>query len=285
MGKLTLGELVEGFSKKTEVPGIVILNPGELLFSHIEDRPMSQATWLARPKKNAVNEVYKIDEEYNRVPGHETPEAHIRSVFEHVIPNITRGDVRLYFVGLSDGGEHMLKFLDDKLQENRDHHTTSNMEAVTLIQPTHVPGQLESEAFVNFMATERARSYVSSEKPKGSLLVMPHLRPLTLVDSTASQQGQLGAGLERAGSGSEGSETTARADSTQPAAESANSRHSMDSAISDSYSVLQSPSELAQSVSSLPSQARSLGSGVMVSSCCQPDETFTDYSLGRTSPR
>jgi len=49
---------------------------------------MSQATWLARPKKNAVNEVYKIDEEYNRVPGHKTPEAHIRSVFEHVIPKI-----------------------------------------------------------------------------------------------------------------------------------------------------------------------------------------------------
>ena len=62
-----------------------------------------------------------------------------------------------------------------------------------------------ASSLISITRTVSARGYVSSEKSNGSLLVMPHLRTLSLIDTTASQQLSLGAGLERPSSGSEAS--------------------------------------------------------------------------------
>ncbi|KAK3111586.1 hypothetical protein LTR53_013004 [Teratosphaeriaceae sp. CCFEE 6253] len=270
--KLKPGGVADEASTSHETPGVIVLNPGELLYSHSLNRNMSQAAWLARPKESAISEAFKIDQLHNRIAGHETSEAHVRSVFEQVIPKITKDDVRLYFVGLSDGSEGMLKCLDDKLLVSRDDHLGSNMEAMALVEPTHVPAQLRSLELSNFMRTARARSYVSSEKRKGELLVMPQSTSSHL-EISASQQLELEAGHRSDNSGSETSTVAPiaipgakeRVDSIEPGlTESTNALRSLGSKLSDSYSFPKSPSVLQSSVHSLPSNDGSVEkSGVL----------------------
>ncbi|KAI7139696.1 hypothetical protein D0869_14704 [Hortaea werneckii] len=156
-----------------DTPGVIILNPGQLIYSPQLNKAMSQAEWLGRPKPNALSDHYRIDDDHNRVPCHKTPEQHVATVFEHVIPTITREDVRLYVAGLSDGGEALLKFLDRKFHADPQDDIGKLVEAIALIEPTHDPKQLESVAFATFLAGRRCRAYVMSKEPKGSLVAVP----------------------------------------------------------------------------------------------------------------
>ncbi|GAB1740123.1 hypothetical protein NU219Hw_g5040t1 [Hortaea werneckii] len=156
-----------------DTPGVMILNPGQLIYSPELNKAMSQAKWLGRPKPNALSDHYRVDDDHNRVPCHKTPEQHVATVFEHVIPAITREDVRLYVVGLSDGGEALLKFLDRKLHADAQDDIGNLIEAIALIEPTHDPKQLESVALATFLAGRRCRAYVMSREPKGSLVAVP----------------------------------------------------------------------------------------------------------------
>ncbi|KAI6805700.1 hypothetical protein KC367_g1691 [Hortaea werneckii] len=154
-------------------PGIIILNPGQLIYSPQLNKAMSQAEWLGRPKPTALSDHYRIDDDHNKVPCHKTPEQHVATVFEHVIPAITREDVRLYLVGLSDGGEALLKFLDRKFHADPQDDIGKMIEAIALIEPTHDPKQLQSMALATFLAGRRCRAYVMSREPKGSLVAVP----------------------------------------------------------------------------------------------------------------
>ncbi|KAI7337574.1 hypothetical protein KC315_g2224 [Hortaea werneckii] len=156
-----------------DTPGVIILNPGQLIYSPQLNKAMSQAEWLGRPKPTALSDHYRIDDGHNRVPCHKTPEQHVATVFEHVIPAITREDVRLYVVGLSDGGEALLKFLDRKFHADPQDDIGKVIEAIALIEPTHDPKQLESVALATFLAGRRCRSYVMSGEPKSSLVAVP----------------------------------------------------------------------------------------------------------------
>ncbi|KAI6817484.1 hypothetical protein KC327_g14348 [Hortaea werneckii] len=154
-------------------PGVIILNPGQLIYSPQLNKAMSQAEWLGRPKPTALSDHYRIDDDHNRVPCHKTPEQHVATVFEQIIPAITREDVRLYVVGLSDGGEALLKFLDRKFHADPQDDMGKLIEAIALIEPTHDPKQLESVALATFLAGRRCRAYVMSQEPKGSLVAVP----------------------------------------------------------------------------------------------------------------
>ncbi|TKA74246.1 hypothetical protein B0A55_05684 [Friedmanniomyces simplex] len=243
-------------------PGVIILNPGELLYSHKLNRSMSQATWLARPMTSAIGEATRIDEVHNRVPGHETSEAHVRTMLEHIVPAITSEEVRLFFVGLSDGSEHLLKYLDDKLFADNQAPIGSNLEAVALIQPTHVPEQLKSVSLGTFLAAAGTRSYISSDRPKGELLVMPHSPITHHTDGTSSLMLEAEGTHDREGSRSDTSTSTpipipGTCDQADPfeqvATNSQDSHRSLQSKISDSYSFPKSASALQRSMHSLPS--------------------------------
>jgi len=158
--------------RQDAVPGLIILNPGQLLYSPSLNECMSQAAWLGRPRKDALSDPFRIDPVHNRVKGHETPDAHIASILSSLSPKIVRKDVRFYFVGLSEGGEAMLNYLDEALQDAG--AIGDNLEAIALVQPTHVPSQLESPALATLLAA-RGRSWVmSSGQPKGTLLAVPN---------------------------------------------------------------------------------------------------------------
>ncbi|KAK1055587.1 hypothetical protein LTR74_015552 [Friedmanniomyces endolithicus] len=268
MKKLKLhGINEENTNASANTPGVIILNPGQLLYSHKEHRGMSQDTWLARPKTWAMGESIDIDEVHNRVPGHENPGAHIRSVLENLIAAITNENVRLYFIGLSDGGEHLLKYLDGKLFADHEAPIGANLEAVALIQPTHLPHQLKSVSLGHFLAGPGARSWVSSDKPKRELLVVPS-SPITHFASGASSLiAEAGTTGDRKDSGSDTSTSTPipipgtrnRADSIVPSGVvSADVHPPVQSRVSDSYSFVMESPALEHSMQSLPSDSGSL---------------------------
>ena len=51
-----------------EVPGLVVLNPGQLLFSSAS-KNMTMASWLSRRRPNAISEPYMISRKHNFVQG------------------------------------------------------------------------------------------------------------------------------------------------------------------------------------------------------------------------
>ncbi|KAK0937930.1 hypothetical protein LTR29_010495 [Friedmanniomyces endolithicus] len=252
---------------RANTPGVIILNPGQLRYSHKEHRGMSQDTWLARPKAWAMAESIAVDEVHNRVPGHESPEAHIRSVLEHVVPAITSENVRLYFVGLSDGGEHLLNYLDDKLVADHEASIGANLEAVALIQPTHLPTQIKSVSLSHFLAGPGARSWVSSDRPKGELLIVPSSPITQFTSGASSMMAEAGTTGGRKDSGSNTSTSTPipipgtrdRADSIVPSGVVNPGRPPPPQRkISDSYTLVEDSPTLERSMQSLPSETGSL---------------------------
>lgn len=176
-GEIPLDRLsLHGGDTSTD-PGVIVFNPGELLYSHELNTSMSQTAWLARSKKNALAPNIEINEDFNRVPGHHNADAHIRTVFESIIPKIVNKDARVYVIGMSDGAESMLKYYDDKylsLDYASNDKFIGAPHAIALMQSTHSHEQLRSYKLKNFLNTPYcAKSYIVNDIPKGTFLTRP----------------------------------------------------------------------------------------------------------------
>jgi hypothetical protein len=95
-------------------PGLIVLNPNEMYFSHEFKRPMTNQGWLDRTRESIAHPAHYIDKKWNRVPGNETPEKHIQFVLEKLILNerFVSADAKVDFVGLMIGGEKLLEYLN-----------------------------------------------------------------------------------------------------------------------------------------------------------------------------
>jgi hypothetical protein len=94
--------------------GLVILNPSQLIYSHSMNRSLSLSSWRDRHRKSAVHPQHGVDEVQNRVPGNESPQSHIRFVFEKILsnPEFVDPEAKIDVVGLLDGANDMLEFLN-----------------------------------------------------------------------------------------------------------------------------------------------------------------------------
>ena len=91
------------------------------------------------------------------------------------IPGLVAKDARLYVIGLSDGGESVLQYMNAKLSKNINSRIAGMIKAIALTEPTHDPATLSCKLFTNSLAQGGAKSYVLSEEPKGALLKMPQV--------------------------------------------------------------------------------------------------------------
>ena len=98
-----------------QAPGIVVLNPGQLLYSHKHNKAMNLRSWSAMPRKSCMHEMIKIHEEENGIAGHRTPVEHIKSVLTEVIYNSDRvsDDAEIYFIAIESGAQHMVEALGE----------------------------------------------------------------------------------------------------------------------------------------------------------------------------
>lgn len=96
------------------MPGVVILNPGQTLYSYKKGCAVTLMSWDAMPRKSCVYPAPRVDDKWNRIAGNEGIAEHIEFVFERLLGDaeFVRKDAELYFVGLGDGGEELVKHLE-----------------------------------------------------------------------------------------------------------------------------------------------------------------------------
>ncbi|EME39014.1 hypothetical protein DOTSEDRAFT_29195 [Dothistroma septosporum NZE10] len=134
-------------------PGMIILNPGQLLYSSIENKSMSQVTWDCRPRATARSPVYDISDEYNKVPGHREPRDHIAAAFDDIIPRLVDPRSRLYIITIGDSAEHTISTLDSLWLDERRADMTDKINAVVMIDPQNIiTGEVHSLFFQSFLS-------------------------------------------------------------------------------------------------------------------------------------
>lgn len=91
---------------------IIIANLGQLLWYRRGQRAMTMASWNGLPRKTGVSHAMRVDPVKNHIPGNEGTKEHVRSVFEDVLGKLTREDARINVIGIGDGAEEAVAFLD-----------------------------------------------------------------------------------------------------------------------------------------------------------------------------
>lgn len=99
-----------GIKSDKEVPGIVVMNTGQLLYSHKYNRSMTTRSWYALPRKSIAHDHIRIHEEENYVEGHRNPAQHVKSVFDQLLcnPDHVSPDAEIYVIAIEGGASHVL---------------------------------------------------------------------------------------------------------------------------------------------------------------------------------
>ena len=185
-------DLVEVMADENHAtPGLILLNPGQLIYSPDFHDCMTQKTWMARPRTSAVEAAVKIDvvscespriilctpllnfsQAYNRIPGHQTPYEHVVTVFDHLIPQLVNSDVRLWIVGIADGAENFIYYMDSKLAADPKAVIGGLVSGMAFMEPTHDPAKLQSDAMKVFLHSH-GKCWIKSSKLMGTWINAP----------------------------------------------------------------------------------------------------------------
>ena len=94
-----------------EDTAVILANCGQLLWHHTTCRPMTQVSWRAQKRANAVHESTPISDHWNRVKGHEDVETHVKSVIEfYASQNQVKGKFSIIAIG--EGATGVVSYLN-----------------------------------------------------------------------------------------------------------------------------------------------------------------------------
>ena len=105
-----------GVKDDNEIPGLIAMNTGQLLYSHKYNRTMTMRSWYALPRKSIAHNHIRIHDQENYVEGHRNPTEHIKSVFDLLLCNTdyVAPDAEVYIVAIEGGAGKVLEvFRDD----------------------------------------------------------------------------------------------------------------------------------------------------------------------------
>ncbi|KAK4609851.1 hypothetical protein CLAFUW4_14437 [Fulvia fulva] len=155
--------------------GVVIFNPGQLLYSYSENKSMSQVTWVGRQRDSALDLQYEISEKYNKVPGHRTPHRHLEQAFHNTILDLVNDEAHLYIIAIGDSAEHTIEILDNIWMEKYDFSIAKQIEAIAFIEPQGIDvNKIASASFQSFLRCS-AQSWIrATEVPLGQAIEMPN---------------------------------------------------------------------------------------------------------------
>lgn len=86
-------------------PGIILANMGELIWWPEGERTLNRFAFDATPMRSAAHLGNYIDARVNHVPGHESPAAHVKRIFEDVVPELVNETAGIDVIGLGDGAD------------------------------------------------------------------------------------------------------------------------------------------------------------------------------------
>ncbi|OJD37339.1 ribosomal protein s14 [Diplodia corticola] len=152
-----------------QAPGLVVLNPGQLLYSYRLDKAVTKQSWDSQPRPSAIHPVPRIDPVQNRAEGHRTVDEHVKSTFDTILNSSdwVAPDAKIYMIGIGNGGDAILKTLSKEWPKYQ-----GRVEAIALTDPTPVHEVFEDQGFVRFLR-DRGRALVPSAEALGVPLAVP----------------------------------------------------------------------------------------------------------------
>lgn len=107
-------ESVAGNSSNDETPGVIVLNPGQLLYSHKHAMFMTHITWDALPRPSAAHPPPRVHQVHNHIRGSANATEHVEFAMQNIIHNreFVSPDAEIYIVGICNGGDDALKLLE-----------------------------------------------------------------------------------------------------------------------------------------------------------------------------
>ncbi|KAH8726838.1 Arb2 domain-containing protein [Phaeosphaeriaceae sp. PMI808] len=151
----------DGYQVKepNNVPAIVVLNTGQLLYSHKHNKAMTIQSWSAMPRKSAMHEIIKFHEQENRVENHRTATEHVESVFNDILcnPNRISTDAELYVIAIEGGAQNLLDVLEKDFEKYG-----SRIAALALVQSLVDDSQIKNRSLRAFLH-QRTREWRYSD--------------------------------------------------------------------------------------------------------------------------
>ena len=101
--------------------GLILTNPGQLVWYCAGEKAISLPTWHAIPRRNAVEPPMRMTIR-NKIPGNETWQDHITHVFENVLGKIISKDTKIDIIGLAEGGLGAVRYLAERCMFSKHLH-------------------------------------------------------------------------------------------------------------------------------------------------------------------
>lgn len=99
-----------GNGNDDEKLGIILTNPGQLIWHQKTQTAMNIRSWRALPRRYAVDPPKKMTFN-NKIPGNHNWRDHITYVFEDVLTNLIPKKTKIDIIGVSEGGSVALEYL------------------------------------------------------------------------------------------------------------------------------------------------------------------------------
>ncbi|KAJ4286764.1 hypothetical protein N0V90_013016 [Kalmusia sp. IMI 367209] len=114
-----------GIDNDEHIPGLIVLNTGQLLYSHKFNKALSIRSWTALPRKSITHDAVMIHPVENRVEGHQTPQEHIKTAFNTVIknPDLVSPEAEVYVIAIENGAEKLIDVLNQDFHQYSKHIT------------------------------------------------------------------------------------------------------------------------------------------------------------------
>lgn len=97
----------------TSDTALILANTGQLIWHCGGRRAITHASWMALPRRSAVDPPYTMTGR-NSVPGNANWQEHVESVFEEVLAargRLVREDAKIDIIGISEGGLGVIRYL------------------------------------------------------------------------------------------------------------------------------------------------------------------------------
>ena len=91
--------------------GIMVANPGQLLWYRRGQRAMTMESWNGLPRKTGVSDPMRIDPVKNYVPGNKDVQHHVANCFD-AIAELAIKDVKIDIAAVGEGAECVARYLD-----------------------------------------------------------------------------------------------------------------------------------------------------------------------------
>jgi hypothetical protein len=169
------GKAMPDMVKKSDVPesslpGMVVCNPGELIWSNINQECTSAATWYDQKRETGFSDQYHATDKHNQIPEHEDPERHVASCLRAYLMYIAGPKTRVNIITIGDGSANVLDYLNTVYANEKSKAKIANIQInIAMVAPTHNDDVVTDPALKQFLA-KHGRIWESHSLPKGTLL-------------------------------------------------------------------------------------------------------------------